>query len=137
MIEHEQFEDAQEALDRLAFEIPAERMSLDVGLLQIKLALAHKEFQRAFTGCRLLAPVAENEPRQSELLYDTIESGLALGKTDDARRALAQLLKNFPYSESAAKAKDTMAATIVSASAQLVCRIQTFCDAVAKCSNPH
>jgi len=106
LIEHEQFEDAQEALDRLAFEIPVERMSLEVGLLQIKLALAHREFQRAFTGCHLLAPVAENEPRQSELLYDTVESALALGKTDEARRALAQLLKDFPYSESAAKAKD-------------------------------
>ena len=112
MIEHDQFDDAQKALDRLVFEIPTERMSLDVGLLKIRLALAQKEFQRAFTGCRLLAPVAENEPRQSELLYDTIESGLALGKTDDARRALTQLLKDFPYSESAAKAKDTMAATL-------------------------
>ena len=106
LIEHEQFDDAQDALDRLTFEIPAERMALEVGLLKIQLALAHKEFQRAFTGCRVLAPVAENEPRQSELLYDTIESGLALGKADDARRALAQLLKDFPYSESAAKAKD-------------------------------
>jgi predicted Zn-dependent protease len=105
LIEHDQFDDAQEALDRLAFEIPIERMALEVGLLKIKLALAHKEFQRAFTGCRLLAPVAENEPRQSELLYDTIESGLALGKKDDARRSLTQLLKSFPYSESAAKAK--------------------------------
>lgn len=105
LIEHDQFDDAQDALDRLTFEIPAERMSLGTGLLHIKLALAHKEFQRAFTGCRVLAPVAENEPRQSELLYDTIESGLALGKTDDARHALGQLLKDFPYSESAAKAK--------------------------------
>jgi len=105
LIERNQFDDAQTALDRLMFEIPVERMALGTGLLTIRLALAHKEYQRAFTGCRLLAPVAENEPRQSELLYDTIESGLALGKTDEARRALARLLKNFPYSESAAKAK--------------------------------
>jgi tetratricopeptide (TPR) repeat protein len=106
LIEHDQFDDAQDSLDRLTFEIPAERMALDVGLLKIQLALAHKEFQRAFTGSRLLAPLAENEPRQSELLYDTIESALALGKTDEARQALGHLLKNFPYSEAAAKAKD-------------------------------
>ena len=73
--------------------------------MKIKLALAQKEFQRASTGCRLLLPVAENEPRQSELLYDTVEASLALGKVDEARQALARLLKNFPYSESAAKAK--------------------------------
>jgi len=105
LIEHGQLEDAQEALDRLDFEIPMERLALGVGLLNLKLALDRKEFQRAFTGCRLLAPVAENEPRQSELLYDTVTASLALGKTDEARRSLARLLKDFPYSESAAKAK--------------------------------
>ena len=98
-------DDAQEALDRLVFEIPTERLSLGAGLLNLKLALDRKEFQRAITGCRLLAPVAENEPRQSELLYDTVEASLALGKTDEARRALTRLLKDFPYSEAAAKAK--------------------------------
>ena len=105
LMERNQFDDAQTALDRLLFEIPLERMALGTGLLKIRLALAQKEFQRAFTGCRLLAPVAENEPRQSELLYDTVEASLALGKVDEARQALARLLKNFPYSESAAKAK--------------------------------
>ena len=105
LIERNQFNDAQTALDRLLFEIPVERMALGTGLLKIKLALAQKEFQRASTGCRLLLPVAENEPRQSELLYDTVEASLALGKVDEARQALARLLKNFPYSESAAKAK--------------------------------
>ena len=105
LIERNQFNDAQTALDRLLFEIPVERMALGTGLLKIKLALAQKEFQRASTGCRLLLPVAENEPRQSKLLYDTVEASLALGKVDEARQALARLLKNFPYSESAAKAK--------------------------------
>ncbi len=105
-LEHNQFDDAQQALDWLIFEIPTERMSLATGLLEIQLELQHKEFQRAFTGCRLLAPVAVDDPRRSELLYDTIESGRALGKTDEARHAQAQLLKDFPYSESAAKAKD-------------------------------
>ncbi len=106
LLEHGQFDDAQQALDWLALEIPMERMALATGLLEVQLELQHKEFQRAFTGCRLLAPVAENDPRRSELLYVTIEASLALGKTDDAHHAQAQLLKDFPYSESAAKAKD-------------------------------
>ena len=80
-------------------------MSLGTGLLQIRLELAHKEFQRAFTGCRWLTPLAEQAPGQSELLYDTVAAGLAVGKPDEAGRALAQLLKDFPYSEAAAKAK--------------------------------
>ena len=105
LIEHNQFDDAQQTLDRLTFDLPMERMSLVTGLLQIKLELAHKEFQRAYTDCRLLSSVAEKEPRQSEILYYTIESGLTLGKTDEARRALTQLLKSFPFSESAAQAK--------------------------------
>jgi hypothetical protein len=106
LIERGQFDDAQQAIDWLEMEMPAERMSLDTGLLEIQLELQRKEFQRAFTGCRLLSPVAENEPRRSALLYATIESGMALGKTDEARQAMAQLLKDFPYSEAAAKAKD-------------------------------
>jgi hypothetical protein len=105
LVEHEQWEDAQAALDRLTFDVPLERMSLGTGLLQIRLELAHKEFQRAFTGCRWLTPLAEQAPGQSELLYDTVAAGLAVGKPDEAGRALAQLLKDFPYSEAAAKAK--------------------------------
>ncbi len=105
LLEHDQFDDAQATLEKLTFEFPEQRMSLGTGLLKIQLALNHKEFQRAFTACRLLAPIAENELRQSELLYDTVESGMAIGKTDEARGALAQLLKNFPYSEAAANAK--------------------------------
>ena len=107
LVEHGEFEAAQTALDRLTFEIPAERMSLSTGLLKIKLALAHKEFLRAYAHSRRLLPVAENEPRQSEILFNLIESGQALGKAEESRRALAQLLKDFPYSESAAKAKAT------------------------------
>ena len=105
LVEHGDFEAAQTALDRLTVEIPAERMSLGTGLLKIKLALARKEFQRAYAHSHRLLPVAENEPRQSEILYNLIESSQALGKAEESRRALSQLLKDFPYSESAAKAK--------------------------------
>jgi hypothetical protein len=51
-----------------------------------------------------ISPVTD--PRRSEILYALVESGLALGKQEAAQKALGRLLKEFPYSEAAAKAKD-------------------------------
>ena len=106
LIEHDQFADAQDALDRLMFDFPLERMSPGAGLMEIQLALAQKEFQRAFTGCQRLLPVAADDPRAAQILYATVESGCALARNDEARRALVRLLKEFPYSEAAAQAKE-------------------------------
>ena len=106
LLEHSRWDDAQAALDRLQLDAPLERMSLDTGLLALKLAMARKEYQRALTDGQTLLAVAGNDPRQSEVLYTIVETALSLGKNEDARRALARLLKDFPYSESAAKAKD-------------------------------
>jgi tetratricopeptide (TPR) repeat protein len=106
LLEHGHWEDAQEALDRLQFDMPLERMSLDTGLLALNLAMGRKEFQRAFTEGRTLLAVAGGDPRQSEVLYTMVEAGLALGKKEEAQKALGRLLKDFPYSEAAAKAKD-------------------------------
>jgi TolA-binding protein len=106
LLEHGQWDDAQQALDRLQLERPLERMSLDTGLLALNLALGRKEFQRAFTDGQTLLAVAGEDPRQSEILYTVVEAGLALGRQEEAQRAIAHLLKDFPYSEAAAKAKD-------------------------------
>jgi tetratricopeptide (TPR) repeat protein len=109
LLEHGHWEDAQEALDRLQFELPLERMSLDTGLPALNLAMGREEFQRAFTDGRMLLAAAGGDPRQSEVLYTVVEAGLALGKKDEAQKALGRLLKDFPYSEAAAKAKDRWA----------------------------
>jgi tetratricopeptide (TPR) repeat protein len=106
MLEHDRWDDAQEALDRVQLEVPLERMSLDTGLLALNLALARKEFQRAFADGQMLLSVAGQDPRQSEILYALVEAGLTLGKQEAAQKALGRLLKDFPYSEAAAKAKD-------------------------------
>ncbi len=105
-----EFEEAQRALDLLAFDLPLERMSLETGLLRVRLSLKRKEFQRAFTRCQALLHVAEGDPQKSGVLYGLLEAGLALGKTDEAQRALNRLLQEFPYSEAAAQAKDQWAA---------------------------
>jgi len=106
LLEHSLWEDAQAGLDRLQLDMPLERMSLDTGLLALNLALGRKEFQRAFTDGQTLLALAGGDPRQSEVLFTLVETGLSLGKNEEAQRALGQLLKDFPYSESAAKAKD-------------------------------
>jgi tetratricopeptide (TPR) repeat protein len=108
LLERGEMDDAQQALDSLRFVFPMERMALDSGLLDINLALKRKEFQRAFTGCRTLLPLADGDPRQSDILYALVQSSLALGRSGDAQRAVGQLLKDFPYSEAAAKAKDLL-----------------------------
>jgi tetratricopeptide (TPR) repeat protein len=106
MLEHSRWDDAQEALDRLQLDMPLERMSLDTGLLALNLALARKEYQRALADGQTLLAVAGQDPRQSEILYALVEAGLALGQQETAQKALGRLLKDFPYSEAAAKAKD-------------------------------
>ena len=50
--------------------------------------------------------VAGRDPRKASLLRGLVESGLALGKDGEAQQALRELLKSFPYSEAAAKAKE-------------------------------
>jgi outer membrane protein assembly factor BamD (BamD/ComL family) len=106
LLSHGHWEDAQAALDRLQLEAPLERMSLDTGLLSLELAMGRKELQRAFYDGQTLLAVAGADPRQSEILYTEVETGQALGKKDAAQKALGHLLKDFPYSEAAAKAKD-------------------------------
>jgi tetratricopeptide (TPR) repeat protein len=106
LLEHGHWEDAQGALDRLQLDMPLERISLDTGLLALNLEMGRKEFHRAFNDGQTLLAVAGGDPRQSEVLYTVVEAGLALGKNEEAQKAMGRLLKDFPYSESAAKAKD-------------------------------
>jgi hypothetical protein len=106
LLEHGHWDDAQAALDQLQLESPLERISLDTRLLVLHLELGRKEFQRALMDGQTLLKVAGDDPRQSEILFTVVETGLALGKEQEAQRALDHLLKDFPYSEAAAKAKD-------------------------------
>jgi TolA-binding protein len=106
LLEHGRWDDAQAALDNLQMESPLERISLDTGLLTLHLELGRKEFGRALVDGNTLLKAAGDDPRQSEILFTVVEAGLATGKEQEAQKALDRLLKNFPYSEAAAKAKD-------------------------------
>jgi len=100
------YERAERTLDRLVFEFPLERMSVNVGLLRLNLCPKRKEFSRAFQLCRALLNTAESDPHKADLLFGVVEAGLAADKHAEAERALRELLKSFPYSEAAARAKE-------------------------------
>ena len=100
------YEEAERTLDLLVYEFPLERMSLDVGLLRANLSLKQKEFGRVFELCRSLSNIAGCDSQKAGLLLGMVESGLALGKSAEAQQALRELLRAFPYSEAAAKAKE-------------------------------
>ena len=75
-------------------------------MLRLKLNLKRREFNRAFQLGHALANAADGDPQKAEVLDAMIESGLALGKSGEAREALRELLKSFPFSEAAANAKE-------------------------------
>ena len=105
-LEQGNLDEAQLALDRLYLERPMERLSLETGLLRVQLDLARKCYRRAFAGATTSKLLAGRDPRRSELIYAQAEAGFALDRKTEAGKAIRELLKDFPYSESAAKAKD-------------------------------
>ena len=56
--------------------------------------------------CQRLLNVASVDTHRADLLYFLIEASLATNQKDFAADLLAKLLKDHPYSEAAAKAKD-------------------------------
>jgi TolA-binding protein len=84
-------------------------MSMEAGLIRLRLSLKRKEYQRTFTTARVLLSANPKDPQRGEVLYDLAQAGYALGKTNQARQAVLELLRDFPFSEPAARAKDQWA----------------------------
>lgn len=97
---------AEEVLRQLEWETPLERISMEAGTTRIQLYLGRKEYPRALTRCEQLLHVAVVDIHRSELMYYQAEIYKALGQDEEAGRVLAKLLKDYPYSEATAKAKD-------------------------------
>ena len=93
-------------LSEVIWETPAEQLSLETGVALLKVHLARKEYGMALARCTALLRVASTDTDRAELLYHHIEINLALGRAAVARETLATLLKDHPYTESAARAKD-------------------------------
>ncbi len=100
------WDEADELLRQVEWESPLERMSLETGLARIRICLGRKEPAQALAWCHRLQPVAANDTQHADLLYARVEAAEALGQRAEARDAYAQLLKDHPYSEASARAKD-------------------------------
>jgi outer membrane protein assembly factor BamD (BamD/ComL family) len=83
-----------------------ERLAPESGALLVKVYMARKEWPRALARCQRLLPVAVNDNFQAELLFDMMKIQRALGLPQAAAGTLARLLKEHPYSEAAAHAKE-------------------------------
>ena len=101
-----EFDPAAEALTQIQWETPPDRLSLNVGLALVEAYLGRKEYPLAAASCQRLLNVASVDTHRADLLYFLIEASLATNQKDFAADLLAKLLKDHPYSEAAAKAKD-------------------------------
>ena len=99
-------EDAGAALGQIEWNSPLERLSVETGFLWLRMLTARKEFAPARARCRALLALAETDNDRADTLGQLIEVEMALGDRAAAGEALAKLLKEFPYTEAAARAKD-------------------------------
>ncbi len=104
-----EFESAEKMLQRLEWESPEQRMATETGIVMMRIQIAQKEFRRALLWSRRLLPLAETDSRKSEILAAMTEIYLATDQLAEATTTYHQLLKNHPYSEAAARAKDRWA----------------------------
>jgi len=101
-----ELEDAERILRQMEFDDPLERLSLDTGLPLIRVYLARGETRRALAHCQRRARGAAEHPQAPELYYALAEAGFAAGQPAPAQAAVRKLLREFPYSEAAARAKE-------------------------------
>ncbi len=104
---------AEQILDQIQIENPTDRLSLETQLPLLNIYLGRKEFQRAFTTGQRLLIANEGKPHEAELLLAVAEAGFAAGQKATAQAAVAKLLRDYPYSESAARAKEKWSASMV------------------------
>jgi tetratricopeptide (TPR) repeat protein len=106
-----EYDFAEELLRQVEWEEPLEKLSVECGITRIQVYLGRKEFPRALTrGLQMLHVAVADTPR-ADLLYLTAQAYEGLGRGDDMKAVLKKLVDEFPYSESAAKARDKYGVT--------------------------
>lgn len=99
-------DDAGNLLAEIEWNSPLERLSVETGFIWLRLLMARKEFAPALARCRALLALAEIDNDRADTLGQLIEIQLALADRAAAGEAFAKLVKEFPYTEAAARAKD-------------------------------
>jgi len=97
---------ADEMLRQIEWETPADRLSVETGLARLQVYMGRKEYPRALTRCLQLLNVAIVDTHRADLLFYLSEIHRGMGRKEEAEAVLQKLVKEFPYSEAAAKARD-------------------------------
>jgi len=103
--------EAERLLREILWSAPVEKLSWDAGYALLRVNLARKEHAIALARGRLLLALPCADENRAELLFHMTECQFALGQETGARDTLARLLKDHPYTEPAARAKDKWGAS--------------------------
>ncbi|MGI6494580.1 MAG: PKD domain-containing protein [Kiritimatiellia bacterium] len=99
--------DAAEAVAReIEWECPLERLGLETGLILVESFRGRGEIPFALAECRRMLRSAGDAPRRPELLLAAARLCRETGAAEEMGRLLADLYGDYPYSESAAIARD-------------------------------
>ena len=101
-----EFEDAENLVRTVEWEVPAERLAPDFSLVLAQVHIARQEFARALLRCQRLLAVTNDDNLRAETLFHLVEVERALQLDVRAGKSLQQLLTQHPYSEFAARAKE-------------------------------
>jgi PKD repeat protein len=100
------FDDSEQMVRSIEWDAPEQRMATETGLIMIRVCIGRNELQRAVLLSRKLLTVAETDFHKSEILSAIVEISVAMKRDSEAASAYRQLLKDYPYSEAAARAKE-------------------------------
>ena len=101
-----ELDEAERTLTQAVWQDPLEKLNLETGMALLKLSLARQENAAARQQCIALLFVATAENDRAQLLYHLAETEFALGRQDAGKAAWQKLVKEHPYTEAAARAKD-------------------------------
>jgi tetratricopeptide (TPR) repeat protein len=112
LIRRTEYDAADDILRQIEWETPLRRLSPETGLPMILVHLGRKEYPLALSRCQRLLYSATVDTHRADVLYCLVETELALGRADAAQQTLAKLIKDHPYSEATARAKDRWGARL-------------------------
>jgi len=99
------YHDAEDYLNRWEWEFPADKLEGYSSLLRVKLAMARKDYAAAVREAELLVGVNPRSNYAPELLMLAAEACRAAGRDGKARQTLQRLIKDYPESPLAQRAK--------------------------------
>jgi hypothetical protein len=108
-----EFNSAERVISNMQYEAPLERLDNEAGLILLDAYIGRRDFTRAYVLGRRLFQNTESDTTRAALLYRLAESAFGVKANTEAIEAGRKLLKEFPYSESAARAREKWGVVLV------------------------